>query len=262
MRILFFGDVVGEVGREAVHFSLPGLVKEHHVDFVIANGENATHGKGLSETHYRYLIESGVDCLTLGNHWHSRAEIDSYIGKVPDLVRPLNVLNYKLGSGSLAFEVKGVKIRVTNVLGTAFMEETVESPYAAMKRLLATATPMIHIVDFHADSTSEKAIFAYYLDGKVSAVVGTHTHVQTNDARLLPQGTGFVTDVGMCGASDGVIGVDKDSAIHKFVDGEDTPFTYNPEAPKMVNAVLIDVNDKTLLTEKMTLLNLPVEGKR
>jgi hypothetical protein len=261
MRILFFGDIVGEVGRSAVHFSLPGLVKENQIDFVIANGENATHGKGLSETHYRYLIESGVDCVTLGNHWHSRAEIDSYVGKVPDLVRPLNVLNYKLGAGSVVFEVRGVKVRVTNVLGTAFMEETVESPYEAMKRLLATATPMIHLVDFHADSTSEKAIFAYYLDGKVSAVIGTHTHVQTNDARILPQGTGFVSDVGMCGASNGVIGVDKDSAIRKFVYGEDMAFTYDPEAPQMINAAILDINEQTFLTEAMTLINIPVGGQ-
>jgi metallophosphoesterase (TIGR00282 family) len=261
MRILFFGDVVGEAGREAVRLSLPRLRKEHRPDFVIANGENATHGKGLSEAHHRFLIEAGVDCLTLGNHWHAVSDIDRYVDKVPDLVRPLNLLNYSSGAGSRLFLEKGLPIRVTNVLGTAFMEETVESPYAAMSRLLSSSAPAIHIVDFHADSTSEKAIFAYYLDGKVSAVIGTHTHVQTNDARILPAGTGFLTDVGMCGASDGIIGVERNSAIRRIVYGEDVHFAYDPEAPKMIAFALIDIDEATYKTKAIQAFSEPVEAE-
>ncbi len=260
MRILFYGDIVGKVGRIAVHLSLPRLVEKYDVDFVIANGENASHGKGLTESHYRYLIDSGVDCITLGNHWHSKQEVDDYLDDADDLVRPLNILNYHHGSGSASYGVDGVEVRVTNVLGVFAMEETVRSPFEAMDELLkAEDHPAIHIVDYHADSTSEKAIFGYVYDGKVSAVLGTHTHVQTADAKILPNGTAFMSDVGMCGDPTGVIGFEKNSVIDKIVYGHKGAFGLDDHAPMMVNAILMDFDETTGHCLKVTPINEIVE---
>jgi len=256
MRILFFGDIVGKVGREAVKASLPSLVRSKDIDFVIANGENASHGKGLNESHYHEIISSGVDCITLGNHWHAKEQIDDYIDDADDLIRPLNLINYKHGVGSASYDVDGVEIRVTNVLGQAFLTETVSSPVEAMEQLLKASDPCIHIVDFHAESTSEKEIFAYVLAGRVSAVVGTHTHVQTNDAKILDGGTAYISDIGMCGASDGVIGFEKNSVINKIVYGQKGVFEINDNARPMVNAVIIEVDDTTYKAISIETINL------
>jgi len=256
VRILFYGDIVGKVGRNAVHLSLNKLVEKHHIDFVIANGENATHGKGLSERDYHFLIDSGVDCVTLGNHWHSRQEIDEYLDDAEQLVRPLNLLNYHHGVGSAVYDVDGVSVRVTNILGTFAMTETVGAPVPALEALLKEETePCIHIVDYHADSTSEKAIFAYVFDGRVSAVIGTHTHVQTADARVLPNGTAFESDVGMCGDGGGIIGFEKRSVINKMVYGEKTPFAIDEKAPMMVNAIVLDIDELTLKCRSVETIN-------
>ncbi len=260
MKILFFGDIVGKVGREAVHLSLPRLVRKYGVDFVLANGENATHGKGLNESHYHYLIDSGVDCITLGNHWHSKPSIDDYIDDAERLVRPLNLLHYEHGFGSLLFEVSGIPIRITNILCQAFMREEVEHPVVSLQKLLLdNPEPCVHIVDLHGESTSEKQIFAYEFDGLLSAVIGTHTHVQTNDARLLEKGTAFMADVGMCGDPDGVIGFEKDSVIRKIVNGQSGAFQLNDEAPMMINACLIEIDEETYLPKSITPIHQIVE---
>ncbi|MCI1245676.1 MAG: TIGR00282 family metallophosphoesterase [Bacilli bacterium] len=261
MRILFYGDIVGKIGREAIKASLPSLVRSKGVDFVIANGENATHGKGLNEGHYHQLVSYGVDCLTLGNHWHSKPVIDEYIDEAEHLVRPLNLIDCHHGLGSVSYDVDGVEIRVTNVMGQAFMKETVSSPNEAMEKLLSEIDPCIHIVDFHADSTSEKEVFAYLIDGRVSAVVGTHTHVQTNDARILEGGTAYISDVGMCGAADGVIGFEKHSVINKVVYGQKGIFEIDDDAQPMVNAVIIDIDDSTYRATSIRTVNL-LENKR
>jgi metallophosphoesterase (TIGR00282 family) len=260
MRVLFYGDIVGKVGRFAVHFSLPKLVKKYAIDFVIANGENATHGKGLNESHYGYLINSGVNCLTLGNHWNGSHDLDGYIDDADYLVRPLNLKNYTHGTGSASFDVNGVEIRITNLLGQAFMKEEVDAPYPAFTQFLEGVTPCVHIVDFHADSTSEKAIFAYAFSGKVSAVIGTHTHVQTADARVLEGGTGYITDVGMCGANDGIIGYEKNSVIQKMLFGAKEPFQINDNAPMMVNAVVMEFDDETYRCLSIEPINVGVEA--
>ena len=251
MRILFFGDIVGKVGRDAVHLSLPKLVKKYGVDFVIANGENASHGKGLTESNYHFLVESGVDCVTLGNHYHSKSQIDYYIDDADYLVRPINLKNYALGEGSAVFTVNGMDVRVTNVMGQAFMSEEVEDPIKTMEEFLEATKPCIHIVDFHADSTSEKAIFGHFFDGRVAAVLGTHTHVATNDCHILEGGTAFQTDVGMCGDPDGVIGFEKESVINRIVYGEGR-FELNDKARMMINAVLIDVDELTYKATAIT----------
>ena len=247
MKILFFGDIVGQVGRQSIKHNIEKLVKKYQVDFVIANGENATHGKGLIEKHYHELIDAGVDCITLGNHYFSKDRITQYIDEADKLVRPLNLLRNFGGQGSALFDVNGVNVRVTNILGTAFMKEEVITPYLSMKELLdqIEGEDSIHIVDFHAEATGEKACFGYVLDGVVSAVLGTHTHVQTNDAKILPKGTAFISDVGMCGAANGVLGFDKNTVINKTIFGSEERFDLDTKDEEMINAVVMNIDDQT-----------------
>lgn len=244
------------MGRHAVHLSLRKLCEKYGIDFVIANGENATHGKGLSENNYEEILSYGVDAITLGNHWHSRQEVDEYLDDADQLIRPLNLLNYHHGVGSASYDVDGIELRITNVLGTFAMEEVVRSPFEAMDELLKeNGEPCVHIVDYHADSTSEKAIFGFVYAGKVSAVLGTHTHVQTNDAKILEGGTGFISDVGMCGDAHGVIGFEKKSVINKIVYGEKGPFQIDDHAAMMVNAVVLDFDETNLKCRSIEKVN-------
>lgn len=247
MRILFFGDIVGEVGRKAVLNNVEKLIKKYQIDFVIANGENATHGKGLIERHYLELTNGGVDCITLGNHYLSKNQILDYIDDATCLVRPLNLSKRIGGEGSVLFEVNGSLIRVTNILGEAFMQEEVSSPYYSFKQLLDSLDNenSIHIVDYHAETTSEKIAFGYAFDGEVSAVIGTHTHVQTNDAHILENGTGFITDAGMCGDANGILGFEKHSVMNKTLFGEKSKFEIDVNGQQMINAVVIDVDEIT-----------------
>ncbi len=254
MRVLFFGDVVGKVGRRAIKEFLPKLVDKYHVDFVIANGENVTHGKGLIEKHYNELIDAGVDCITLGNHYLSKSDILNYIDDATCLVRPLNLIKEFGGTGSVLFDVNGVKVRVSNVLGSAFMKEEVSSAYLALKEVIDTNEPSIHIVDFHGEATGEKMCFGYAFDGKVSAVLGTHTHVQTNDARILEGGTAYVSDVGMCGAYNGVLGFDKKSVMNKTMFGSEERFFINEEDVPFVNAVVLNIDEETFKTKEIFLI--------
>ena len=222
------------------------FIKKYGIDFVIANGENATHGKGLIKHHYDELIDAGVDVITLGNHFDSKSEIRKYIDSADRLIRPINLLKPYPGDGTALFDIDGITIRVTNVLGAAFMREEINSPYLSTLELLETAEPAtIHIIDFHAEATGEKQSYAYALDGKVTAVIGTHTHVQTNDAKVLPEGTAFISDVGMTGYNDGVLGFDKDSVIKANMYGEKSRFTPPDDGRGLLSAVVIDVDELT-----------------
>ena len=247
MKILFLGDIVGKVGRRTVINNLEKLVKKYQVDFVIANGENATHGKGLIEKHYYELLDAGIDCITLGNHYLSKDQLLNYIEDADALVRPLNISKRIGGEGSRLFEVNGINIRVTNVLGTAFMKEEVSSPYYSLKSLIDSleSEDSIHIVDYHAEATGEKMCFGFAFDGLVSAVLGTHTHVQTNDAKILPNGTAFISDVGMCGAANGVLGFEKSSVMRVTMFGEKDRFGFDEQDQGLLNAVVIDVDEIT-----------------
>lgn len=247
MRILFFGDIVGRIGRNAVNHNIQKLVKKYNIDFVIANGENATHGKGLIEKHYNELIDNGVDVITLGNHYDSKSNIADYIDFASCLVRPLNIIKDFGGQGSLLVECNGVNIRVTNVLCSAMMKEEVTMPYLAVKNLLDEIgdEDSIHIIDLHGEATGEKMCFGYVFDGQVSAIVGTHTHVQTNDAKILDNGTAFISDVGMCGAANGVLGFEKNSVINKTVFGSNERFNIADDDQEMINAVVLDIDEET-----------------
>ena len=259
MKILFFGDIVGHIGLKAVSDVLPSIKEKEGIDFVIANGENASDGFGLTEEDYRYLVEAGVDAITLGNHYDSKRELSDYIDEAPALVRPLNLLRFDRGEGTRVFSVNGVKVQVTNILGTAFMKETVASPIAKLSEIIGSSAN-IHIVDYHGESTSEKALFAFYFDGRVSAIVGTHTHVQTADEQILPHGTGFISDCGYCGAYPSVIGFEKASVIDRIVFGSKQRMRIDEEAKPMVNALILDIREsdgKTIAIKRLRLL----EGK-
>ncbi len=252
MNILFFGDVVGNRGIASISSYLPVLKERFGARFCIVNGENAaSHGFGLRYGDYRMLRDSGADCVTLGNHYNDRRYVERFIEDTHALVRPCNVREFDLGQGSIVFDVDGVKIRVTNVLGTAFLKEEVYSPMAVLTDILHEEKADIHIVDYHAESSSEKSIFGYLFDGKVSAVLGTHTHIQTNDARILSKGTAFMTDVGMCGNYDSVIGYDPTSVINRIVYNGPVGFHIAEEGRLMINAILLDIDETTGLTRKV-----------
>lgn len=224
---------------------LPGLVDKYNIDFVIANGENASHGKGLLRHHYLELIDSGIDVITLGNHYDNKKDIRGYIDRVDRLIRPLNLINEYPGEGSAVFDVNGVSIRVTNLLGSAFMKEEVNNPYYSFIDYVSNAEEeaTIHIVDFHAEATGEKYCFAYALDGKVSAVLGTHTHVQTRDYRILDNGTAYISDVGMTGLYDGALGFDRNTVVNKLMYGNNVKFDIPNEGRGLLSAVVLDVDE-------------------
>ncbi|MGI6361948.1 MAG: TIGR00282 family metallophosphoesterase [Bacillota bacterium] len=218
MKILFIGDVVASPGRHIVKQKLPYLLNEYEIDFTIINGENLTGGAGINKKSLHELADMGVDCFTMGNHMWDNADIFTFIEQERRLVRPANFKQSLPGEVYRIYTLPaGEKLAVTNVVGQVYMPPA-DCPFAAMKRVLQEVreiTPFI-VVDIHAEATSEKMALGWYLDGQVSAVLGTHTHVQTNDARILPRGTAYLTDVGMTGPRDSVLGVDKDIIIEKM----------------------------------------------
>ena len=225
---------------------LQTFVDKYHIDFVIANGENTTHGKGLLRHHYHELIDYGIDVITLGNHYDNKNEIRKYLDSADRLIRPLNLLHEYPGEGSIVYDLNGVSVRVTNVLGSAFMPEEVNNPYYSLLELLDNEEKAdIHIIDFHAEATGEKLCLANALDGKVSAVLGTHTHVQTRDYKILENGTAFISDVGMTGYADGALGFDKDSVVKKITYGEMSRFQIPDEGRGLFSAVVLDIDEST-----------------
>ena len=225
---------------------LPKFVDKYHIDFVIANGENVSHGKGLLRHHYEELIDAGIDVITLGNHYNGKTEINRYIDSATQLIRPINLTNEFRGDGSAVYDVDGITVRVTNVLGSAFMNEQVNNPYYSLIELLDNEDEEkanIHIVDFHAEATGEKMCLGYALDGKVSAVLGTHTHVQTHDAKILENGTAFISDVGMTGFADGCLGVEKNSVMDKLLFGKMSRFEMVDDGRGIFSAVVMDFDE-------------------
>lgn len=224
MNVLFIGDVFSSVGREMIDEFLPQLKEKYEIDVVIANVENATHGKGLIKKHYQEFLFQGISLMTMGNHTFSKKELLDYIDEADRLVVPYNQPKALPGVGTRQIDVKGKKIRVTSLLGITFMDGKSQNPFEAIDDVLKEDTSDIHIVDFHGEATSEKIAFGYYVDGKVSAVLGTHTHVPTADEKILPQGTAYQSDVGMTGPYESVIGCDKETIISRMKNGLMTQF--------------------------------------
>jgi metallophosphoesterase (TIGR00282 family) len=246
MRILFIGDIVGRPGRELVRHGLRGLVEHHQIDVVIANAENAAAGFGITREIGDQILEWGVDVMTSGNHIWDKKEALDYIGVEPRLLRPANFPAGAPGRGSYLVRTRdNVSIGVINVMGRVFMV-SIDDPFAVVLREIEAMRQRARIifVDFHAEATSEKIAMGWHLDGKVTAVVGTHTHVQTADERILPNGTAYLTDVGMTGPHDSIIGVDVSAALARFLTAMPQKFETATGNPRL-NAVIVDADEQT-----------------
>jgi metallophosphoesterase (TIGR00282 family) len=246
MKIIAIGDVVGKPGRQALMAVLPELIRAHAPAFIIANGENAAGGLGITGRIANAFFSWGVDVITTGNHVWRHTEIFRYLDEEPRILRPLNYPSGAPGTGARLYAKAGVKLGVINILGRVFMD-AIDCPFAAALRAaqdLKREGADIIVVDFHAEATSEKIALGHYLDGKVSFVFGTHTHVQTSDARLLPGGTAFITDLGMTGPVDSVIGIVKERAIKKFVSGIPGKFDL-AESDAEINYAVAEIDQGT-----------------
>ena len=247
MRILFLGDVVGEPGRIALYRALPELRAERAVDVVVVNGENAAGGKGIIPRLAREFMENGVDVITLGDHVWDQSDLIPWLPETPNVLRPYNLQPGTPGSGSCIVDTPAGRLGVLCLQGRTFMRPGAENPYTQgyeEAQRLREAGAQAVLVDFHGETTSEKIAMGYRMDGVASAVIGTHTHVQTADERILPGGTAYLTDAGMCGSRDGVIGRDADSVLQGLITNLPNRF---PIAgfPAMVNGVLIEVDTST-----------------
>jgi metallophosphoesterase (TIGR00282 family) len=245
-RILFIGDIVGRPGRELVRRGLAALVDHHQIDIVIANAENAAAGFGITREIGDQILAWGVDVMTSGNHIWDKKEAITYIGVEPRLVRPANFPAGVPGNGScLARTTDGRTVGVINVMGRVFMAN-IDDPFAVVLREIEAMRQRTRVifVDFHAEATSEKIAMGWHLDGKVAAVVGTHTHVQTADERILPKGTAYLTDVGMTGPHDSVIGVEVEVALGRFLNAMPARFEPATANPRL-NAVVVDADERS-----------------
>ena len=261
MKILFIGDIYGSLGRQMIQEQLPKIKETYKPHFIIANGENISHGKGINEKYYKFLLEQGVNVVTLGNHtWDNRSIFD-FIDEADKLVRPGNFPASNPGKGLTFIKFNSLEVAVISVQGRTFMP-MINCPFLAIDELIKEAQKRTNIifVDFHAEATSEKVALGYYVDGRVSACVGTHTHVPTADERILTKGTAYITDVGMTGPLDGVIGVERENVINKFIEGLPIRFNAVEQGSAQLNAVLIEVNDKTGKASSIKRINLKKES--
>ena len=257
-NILVIGDVVGKCGREIIFRELPRLREEFNIDFAVVNGENATTGNGINEKYALMMLEAGADVITLGNHAFSKKEISHLLETDERIIRPLNISPDLPGDGVTVIEKDGVKYAVINLMGQVYMDGEISSPFPTLEKAVANLKrrygDTITIVDFHAEATSEKQALCYYVDGTVSAFFGTHTHVQTNDARILKEGTGYITDIGMTGPQDSVIGLEKEIALARFTGGEKKHFKWS-EAQPMLNGAVFTVDEETGKTAEIRLIS-------
>jgi len=259
VRILFIGDIVGRPGRELVRHGLPSIVEHHAIDLVIANAENAAAGFGITREIGDQLLEWGVDVMTSGNHIWDKKEALAYIGAEPRLLRPANYPAGAPGTGSYLARTKdGQSVGVINVMGRVFMLN-IDDPFAVVLREIDAMRQRTRtiFVDFHAEATSEKIAMGWHLDGRVAAVVGTHTHVQTADERILPKGTAYLTDVGMTGPHDSIIGVEIEAALGRFLNALPARFETATGNPRL-NAVIVETDPATGLATDVERLSLGV----
>jgi metallophosphoesterase (TIGR00282 family) len=261
MNVLFIGDVVGEPGRRAIAAHVPALRARHRLDLIVANAENIAGGAGVTRKDAEALLGLGVDVLTNGNHAWDKKEALDYIATQPRLLRPHNYPEGTPGSGWLVTETAaGHRVGILNLMGNVFMHPHLACPFGCAERALAEkpAEVRVVIVDFHAEATSEKTALGWHLDGRVSAVVGTHTHIPTADERVLPRGTGYITDVGMTGCYDSVIGMDTRKSLRRFVHKLPERFEV-ADGPGTLCAVLLDINEHSGRCRAVTRLRLPEE---
>ena len=260
MRILFIGDVVGRSGRAIVGELLPGLVRDWKLDLVLLNGENAAGGFGITETIYNEFIDTGVDAVTLGNHAWDQREALVFIERAPKLIRPINFPKGTPGKGAAMIEAKnGARVLVMNAMGRIFMDP-LDDPFAAIERELSACALKSGadaiVIDMHCEATSEKQSMGHYVDGRASLVVGTHTHVQTSDHRILAGGTAFVSDVGMTGDYDSVIGMAKEEPINRFLRRIPSARFEPPNGPGTLCGIAVETDDKSGLATRVAPVRL------
>lgn len=253
MKILFIGDVVGSMGREQIQHYLPKLKQKFQPQLTIVNGENAASGKGINEKIYKQFLEWGADIITMGNHTFDKKEIFEFIDDAKKMIRPANFPEGTPGKGMVFVNVNGAEVAVINLQGRTFLPP-LEDPFRYADQLVAEAKERTNLIfiDFHAEVTSEKLALAWYLDGRISALVGTHTHVQTADQRILDQGTAYITDVGMTGPYDGIIGTEREAVIRRFRTSLPVRFETPKEGRAQLSAVIMDIDEKTGKAKKIS----------
>lgn len=257
MNIIFIGDVVGSPGRKMVETYLPRLKEKYRPQLTIINGENAAGGKGITEKIYKQLLQAGAQVITMGNHTWNKREIFDFIDEAPYLIRPANFPENNPGKGIVYVQVNDEVVAIINLQGRVFLDMH-DNPFHVGEQLIKEARKRTNkiIIDFHGEATSEKLAFGWFVDGKVSAVLGTHTHVQTADERILPKGTGYITDVGMTGPYNGIIGVQKDPVINRFLTNLPTRFDVDRNGSNQLNGCFLQLHPKTGVVEKVERISI------
>lgn len=257
MKIFVVGDIIGNTGVNKVKQVLPQYIKKENIDFVIANGENSAEGMGITSKIFKDLMMSGVNVVTMGNHTWGKKDIFNIIEN-KNLLRPANYPKDVLGKGYGIYECNEKAICVINLIGRVDMNVLSENPFIVVKEIIDEVKPMVDIiiVDFHAEATAEKIAMSYYLNGEVTFIYGTHTHVQTADEQILENGTAYITDVGMTGPKKSVIGMDVDASIKRFVTTLPERYKVSDDQNTFLNGCLLEINDKTCRVEKINRINL------
>lgn len=243
IKILFIGDVIGQPGCEFLRRKLPAFKREQQVDVVIANGENSAVGNGMLPQSADFLLDSGVDVITSGNHIFKRREIYDYLDGHPQVLRPANYPASCPGNGYYVYDGGSFRLCVISLMGTVFLD-ALENPFFTVERILRETDTNCVFLDFHAEATGEKKALAYYLDGRISCLAGTHTHVQTADEQILPQGTGYITDAGMTGPIQSVLGINPQNIIERYLTSMPVRFEV-PDTPCQMDGILLEIDRKT-----------------
>lgn len=245
MKIIFIGDIVGSPGRDIVGNHITSIIDEYNPDLIIANGENAAGGKGLTPKVADDLFDCRVDIITMGNHVWDKKELFPFLDNDSRIVRPANYPESCPGKGYTTVKINNKVVLVINLSGIVYLDN-LDCPFRTIDTILNSVKHDYAIIDFHAEATSEKLAMGWYVDGRASAVVGTHTHVQTADHRVLNQGTLYITDVGMCGPYDGILGVEKEAVIEKFITKMPARFSVLSKGPSQLSAVFLDLDAKKI----------------
>lgn len=256
MRLLFLGDMVGRSGRTAVFDQLPGLISDYKLDFVIVNGENAAAGFGITESIYQATIDAGADVVTTGNHVWDQKEALSFAAREDRFLRPANFPTGTPGRGMGVYEARnGARVMVSNIMGRVFMSPDLDDPFACASAQLEAGSLGsefdVVVFDFHAEATSEKMCFGHFVDGQASLVVGTHTHTPTADHQILENGTGYLSDAGMCGDYNSSLGMDKEEPLNRFLTKVSKGRFEAADGPATICGVCVETSDRTGLAEKI-----------
>lgn len=252
MNILAVGDIVGNSGVNKLRNELQDIKNKYNIDFTIVNGENAAEGMGITVKNFKDILNAGADCITMGNHTWGKKEIFQIIDE-PQLLRPINYPEGVCGKGYNIYNCKGKKIAVINAMGRAEINVQTENPFLQVKKVVESLKNQVDMMflDFHAEATAEKQAMGYFLDGEITAMFGTHTHVQTADEKILGKGTGYITDIGMTGPKVAVLGMDKDAALKRFLTA--LPEKYKiASGEAMLNACIFEIDDATSKVVKIT----------